>query len=168
MITMLIFGSTIPLMFVPALFQYFQIQNVMWIESLNEQMLSFSGFSFLSVNEDVPITSHSHSLNSCTDLCSLVHIHPGAFPIHIQRYFFCCCCLFCDRDTRAQLEFKSSPALGASDSVSQTFNRPASYINIKQECPNDIHRTIINFPVISIWHKLDLMKEQGVKQDLFN
>lgn len=57
---------------------------------------------------------------------------------------------------------KGSIALGASDSVSQTFNRPASYINIRQECPNDIHRAIIYFPVISLWHKLDLMKEEGI------
>lgn len=93
------------------------------------------------------------SVQSCTN--------PSRGLSHPYLEFFCCCFLFCDRDTQTQLEFKSSPALGASDSVSQTFKRPASYINIRQECPNDIHRAIIYFPVISLWHKLDLIRGGG-------
>lgn len=159
-----------------SLFQYFQILIVMLIESIthmNKTLQSFLNSSFLSKNKDVPITGHSHSLHICALICAALYkCIPGPFPSIFRDFFvvvFCSVTVILGHNWNLnQAPEKGSIALGASDSVSQTFNRPASYINIRQECPNDIHRAIIYFPVISLWHKLDLMKEEGENLDLFN
>lgn len=100
-----------------------------------------------------------------TDLCSIVqNASRGLSHPYLEIFVvvvFCSVTVILRHNWNLnQAPEKGSTALGASDSVYQTFNRPASYINIRQECPNDIHRAIINFPVISLWHKLDLMKER--------
>ncbi len=111
--------------------------------------------------------------NLGTDLCSMQNASRGLSHPYLEIFVvvvvFCSVTVILGHNWNLnQAPEKGSIALGASDSVYQTFNRPASYINISQECPNGIHRAIIYFPVISLWHKLDLMKEEGKKQDLFN
>ncbi len=137
-----------------SLFQYFKF-DVDWKLNTHEQNTA--------VVFKLPLTA-----NLGTDLCSMQNASRGLSHPYLEIFVvvvvFCSVTVILGHNWNLnQAPEKGSIALGASDSVYQTFNRPASYINIRQECPNGIHRAIIYFPVISLWHQTWSYERGGEK-----